>query len=70
MIPKVGDKVRFIGATKEQIAWGNCSDPCNLTVGEIYTVENVDIRTSHTKVELVGFTGRFNSVTFELVEYD
>ena len=59
--------VKFIGATKEQTNWGGNDDGNKyLVVGEIYEVSNVDIRSWHTKIELVGFEGlKFNSVCFE-----
>jgi hypothetical protein len=62
-------KVRFLGATPEQISWGGNDDPNPLlTIGEVYEVEDADIRSWHTKVKLVGIEGRFNSVSFEDVD--
>jgi hypothetical protein len=63
---KKGDLVRFAGCTKEQIMWGNNDDPNGvLSVGKLYTVSDVDIRSSHTKIYLEGIPGRFNSVCFD-----
>lgn len=66
---KVGDCVKFIGCSKEQIAWGNNDDPNQvLFVGDKYYVEKVEIHSQHTKLTLRGVAGRFNSVCFE--KYD
>ncbi len=63
---KVGDTVRFIGCSPEQIRWGNNDDPNrNCLVGNTYLVEKVDVFSQHTKIELIGVKGRFNSVCFE-----
>ena len=62
---KEGDFVNFIGCSKEQINWGNNSDPTNiLTLGKSYKISKVDIHKSHTKLSLEGIDGRFNSVCF------
>jgi len=66
-----GDKVKFIGCSKEQIKWGNNEDPNSiLKLNEIYEIQNVDTRSQHTKLTLVGITGIFNSVCFERVYND
>ena len=65
---KVGDQVKFIGCTKEQIQWGNNDDPnSSLCLGHFYYVGCVEIHSQHTKLELKGINGRFNSVCFEKV---
>ena len=65
---KVGDKVKFTGCTKEQIQWGNNDDPNpSLRLNDLYYVDGVEIRSQHTKLELKGINGRFNSVCFEKV---
>lgn len=62
----IGDKVKFLGCTKEQINWGNNDNPNNiLVVGEVYEIVQVDVRSQHTKISLKGFSGRFNSVCFD-----
>ena len=64
----MGDRVRFLGASKEQTMWGSNDDPNPvLTVGETYDVESREVHSWHTKLKLVGFDGRFNSVCFEEV---
>jgi hypothetical protein len=63
-----GDKVKFIGCSKEQIDWGNNDDPNKLLfVGDKYIIEKVEIHSQHTKLTLRGVSGRFNSVCFEKV---
>ncbi len=63
----VGDKVKFIGCSKEQINWGNNDSPDGiLDVGKDYIVEYVEGHTWHTKITLKGMPGRYNSVCFEL----
>lgn len=66
---KKGSKVKFIGCSKEQIAWGNNDDPnLVLFLGDQYYVEKVEVHSSYTKIELRGIVGKFNSVCFELVQ--
>ncbi len=63
---KIGDKVKFIGCSKEQIQWGNNDDPNSvLEIGNIYKVVNIDIHSQHTKITLEGVPGRYNSVCFD-----
>lgn len=65
---KPGDRVRFIGCTREQIQWGNNDDPNRvLFVNDTYYVEKVDVHSQHTKIELRGVYGRFNSVCFDVL---
>lgn len=61
---KIGDKVKFIGCSKEQIAWGSNDSPHMLVVGEKYTIEMVEVHSQHTKISLKGVIGKFNSVCF------
>lgn len=66
---KKGSKVKFIGCSKEQIAWGNNDDPnLVLFLGDQYLIEKVEVHSNHTKIELLGIIGKFNSVCFELVQ--
>lgn len=61
-----GDYVKFIGCTREQINWGNNTDPEDLLVyGGVYFVQEMIIKSSHTKLILRGVEGKFNSVCFE-----
>lgn len=63
---RAGETVRFIGCDKDQIAWGNNTDPTGiLIVGDKYYVEKVEVHSQHTKLTLRGVSGRFNSVCFE-----
>jgi hypothetical protein len=63
---KVGDLVKFIGCSKEQIQWGNNDDPTRvLEIGRIYKVINVEVHSQHTKITLEGVPGRYNSVCFD-----
>lgn len=63
---KVGDVVKFLGCSKEQINWGNNDNPNSiLVVGEKYTVSEVEIHSQHTKISLKDIVGRFNSVCFD-----
>lgn len=63
---RAGTYVKFIGCSKEQIAWGNNDDPnLVLFVGDKYYVEHVEVHSYHTKLTLRGIYGRFNSVCFE-----
>jgi hypothetical protein len=63
---RAGETVKFIGCSKEQIAWGNNDDPNPLLfVGDKYYVEKVEVRSQHTKLTLRGVSGRFISVCFE-----
>ncbi len=65
---RAGDTVKFLGCSKEQIQWGNNDDPNpHLFVGDKYYVEHVHIHSQHTKIELRGVRGKFNSVCFEVV---
>jgi hypothetical protein len=62
-----GDTVVFTGQTVEQRRWGGNSDANEvLTKGSTYTVEKVEVHSWHTKLHLVGVTGRFNSACFGL----
>jgi len=58
---EVGDRVRYIGCTQEQINWGNNDRPYMCIIDHIYTVSNVEVHTSHTKIELKGIIGRTSS---------
>ncbi len=60
----VGDRVKFTGATKEQTRWGNCDDPSKLKEGKSYVVSAVHHHSWHTKIELEGRDGKYNSVCF------
>ena len=63
---EVGDWVKFIGCSKEQIQWGNNDDPTRvLEIGRIYKVINVEVHSQHTKIRLEGVPGRYNSVCFD-----
>jgi len=64
---RAGDTVKFLGCSTEQIAWGNNDNPNDiLFVGDRYYVEHVHIHSQHTKIELRGVKGKYNSVCFEV----
>lgn len=68
---KKGTRVRFIekNPSTHQIRWGSHSDPSVLEIGKEYTIEETDVRSSHTRVYLQEFPGEyFNSVWFEMVD--
>lgn len=65
---KATDTVRFLGCSKEQIQWGNNDDPNSILFrNDLYYVEHVEVHSNHTKIELRGVKGKFNSVCFEKV---
>ena len=64
---RVNDTVKFIGGTKEQRNWGGADPAYHLIVDCKYTVTNVDVRSQHTRIEVKGIQGAFNSVLFEVV---
>ena len=62
-------KVKYVGASDEQISWGSNDDPRDiLDEGNIYEVDRKEVHTWHTKYYLKGIEGAFNSVCFEIVE--
>jgi hypothetical protein len=65
-----GDMVVFAERPSiEQIKWGGNDDPERfLTIGGTYRVRDVQIHSYHTKVFLEGLEGKFNSVSFRLLE--
>lgn len=63
----VGDSVRLISCSTEQITWGNNDDPNYLDINTTYVVESVEVHRYHTKITLCGIPGRYNSVCFEIV---
>ena len=61
--------IRYIGASDEQVRWGENDDPRGLLKrGNIYEVEYEEVHSWHTKYSLKGIAGRFNSVCFEMME--
>ena len=65
---QIGDRVRFIGCTLEQQRWGNNDDPTGkLVIGREYIVAAFQEHSWHTKINLEGIDGRFNSVCFDVV---
>jgi len=65
---RVGDNVKYLGYTKEQVLWGNNDTPYMLILDRTYEVINVIRRSQHTKVQLKGVLGSFNSVHFQVVD--
>lgn len=65
---KVGDIVKYIGCSTEQVRWESNDDPRGVLIeGNKYYVERVEVHSWHTKLHLRGICGRFNSVSFEKV---
>jgi len=64
---KIGDKVLYIGCSKEQINWGNNDTPYMLILGREYIISNVKVHSQHTKVQIQGVDENFwfNSVCFK-----
>lgn len=64
----IGDQIKFIGCSKEQILWGNNDDPnSTLRLNDLYYVERIEVHSQHTKLELKGIKGKYNSVCFEKI---
>lgn len=62
---KRGDCVMFIGSSREQVNWGGNDNPDDVLVrGKEYIVEQTEYHTSHTKLILAGYEGKYNSVSF------
>jgi hypothetical protein len=68
-IREISMKVKYIGATDDQVRWGSNEDPRPLLKqGEIYTLFREEVHTQHTKYYLLEHpTLPFNSVSFERV---
>ncbi|NBW58415.1 hypothetical protein EBR43_11705 [bacterium] len=65
---KSGDIVRYLGCTQEQINWGCNDDPRGILMENTnYYVEHVHVHSQHTKIELRGIKGKFNSVCFDVL---
>ena len=66
---KVGDKVKFVEASDEQVKWGSNDDPRKLLImGAVYEVNEVEVHSWHTKIYLKGIEGKFNSAHFEVIK--
>ena len=65
-------KVKYIGASDEQVKWGSNDDPRGtLTEGEAYEVKTWKTHTQHTKITLLDYPDlKFNSVCFEESTYE
>jgi hypothetical protein len=68
---KIGDKVIYIGCSKEQINWGNCDDPKMFLIENTvqYIIKEVEVRSQHTKLTLEHIPAKFNSVCFKKYDY-
>ena len=63
---KKDNYIKYVGCTREQVNWGNTTDPKDLLVpGGVYYVQQIIVKSSHTKLILRGVEGKFNSVCFE-----
>jgi hypothetical protein len=62
----VGNIVKYIGCTQEQIICRSNDDPRGILIeGYKYYVEKVEIHSQHTNLHLRGVRAKFNSVCFE-----
>ncbi|MBC8436973.1 hypothetical protein H8D85_01470 [bacterium] len=62
---KVNDKVRYTNATDDQVNWGDNDDPReSLQLNHDYIIRAVDVHSWHTKIQLRGIKGTFNSTHF------
>lgn len=60
--------VRYIGASDAQVNWGGNDDPRKqLLLNSLYEVEEIDVRSSHTKIKLKDVKGWFNDVSFRYI---
>ena len=65
---KIGDNVKFIGSSQDQVNWGSNTDPDGILNNDTtYEISNVEVHSWHTKIELVGIKGEFNSASFDYV---
>ena len=62
-----GEWVRYTNCIDQQVKWGGNSDPRGvLKMENLYTITDVEIHKSHTKLRLEGFPNlQFNSVHFD-----
>ena len=69
--PEVGDRVSVPGWTEEQVRWGN-STPYMLITDREYTIDYVEVHSSHTKVGIKGVdeSFRFNLSTLHWWSHD
>ena len=65
---KKGDNVRYLGYTQEQVRWGNNDCPYMLILDRTYEISDVEVHRQHTKVQLKGILGKFNSVHFQVID--
>ena len=65
---KIGDRIKFIESSIEQVCWGSNKNPDNiLIIGSTYEIEDIEVHSWHTKIKLVGIDGLFNSVSFDFL---
>lgn len=64
---KPGDNVLYLGCTQEQINWGNNDHPPCIK-DHVYVVTDVEVHSQHTKIQLKGIVGKFNSVCFKVID--
>lgn len=62
-------KVKFLGATEEQIRWGRNDDPNKvLIVGKTYEVIDKEVHSWHTKIRVSDYPDlQFNDASFEYI---
>jgi hypothetical protein len=66
---KILTSARFDGASDAQIKWGGNDDPNKvLKIGTLYDVVDIEVHSWHTKLQLHGIDGKFNSASFTLCD--
>lgn len=59
----------FNGASPDQVRWGGNDDPTGkLTIGTLYDVVDIEVHSWHTKIQLQGVEGKFNSASFTFAD--
>jgi hypothetical protein len=66
-----GDFVMYTDEpSEEQVSWGGNDHPSHsgMKIGEVYECADVEIHDFHSCVRFRGFAGRFNSLSFTVVD--
>ena len=66
---KIGNMVRYIGKTDNEVDWGyhQYDDPkTKLLLGNTYIVEGIEYISSYPRISLIGVKGHFHMNLFEL----
>ena len=61
-------KVKYIGASNDQVNFGGNDDPRGiLLLNTVYEVAEFDVHSYYTKIKLVNTSGWFNDVSFQYI---